>query len=120
MPPRSAESDMISSRSSRGQGNWPSGNPSSYACKFTTVILSKQVAFSKPATARSRAPCRGEGVWRPQPGTELQCRRLRPAIGPVEQFDRVHDRHAGAVGDLGDAADIAGRNHVGAGRGEVL
>ena len=52
-------------------------------------------------------------------GNFLKPLRLRPAIGPVEQFDGVDDRHPCAAGDLRDAADVAGGDDVGAGRRDV-
>jgi hypothetical protein len=41
--------------------------------------------------------------------------RFGAAVGPVEEFDRVEDRQAGGGADLGEAADIAGGDEVGAG-----
>ena len=53
--------------------------------------------------------------WRPRPASFVlpQPRRRRPAARPVEQLDRVDDRHGGRAGDLGQAADVAGGDDIG-------
>jgi hypothetical protein len=38
--------------------------------------------------------------------------RLRPAGGPVEEFDCVDDRNWGTGGELGDATDVAGCDQI--------
>ena len=44
--------------------------------------------------------------------TTPQCFRLQPASGPVEEFDCMYDRNWGTGGELGDAADVAGRDQI--------
>ena len=50
-----------------------------------------------------------------------RCQRPRPRTAgrPIEQFDRVHDRHTAAAGQLLDAADIAGGDEIGADHRDV-
>src|SRR5829696_720936 len=43
----------------------------------------------------------------------MQGGRLRPARRPVEELDGVHDRDAGARGDVADAAEVAGSDDIG-------
>src|SRR5258708_19605079 len=42
-----------------------------------------------------------------------QGRRLGPAGRPIEQFDGMCNRDASAVGDIADAAEVAGGDDVG-------
>ena len=41
-------------------------------------------------------------------------------ISPVKQPDSVNHRQAGARGNLGDAANIASRHHIGIERGNIF
>ena len=61
------------------------------------------------ASCGSAATARTAGSRR---GRSHEGGRHRPAGGPVEQFDRVHDRGRGEARDLHHAAEIAGRDDV--------
>ena len=49
------------------------------------------------------------------------CQRFgcRPAGGPVEKLDRVHNRHVATGGKVGDAPDISSRDEIGSGTRDI-
>ena len=73
----------------------------------------------RPASVRTRRWRRSGQAAPAASQAARQRRRRRTARRPVEQLDRVHHRHARAAGDLGQAADVAGGDHIGLGRLEI-
>ncbi len=49
----------------------------------------------------------------------LEATGNRAAVRPIQKFDGVHDRQAQLILQVGDAADVAGRDHIGTGGSNV-
>lgn len=78
--------------------------------RLPTLTSARQRAPSK--ARRSLASLAGRGSAHPAFGQIAEPFGHRPPGRPIDEFDCVDDRNGGAGGDLRDAADIAGRDHI--------
>src|ERR1700731_2646874 len=77
---------------------------SSPACP-TRLVAQSRSTFTFPSYGPTAWSARLRGL--------TQRPRHRTAGCPVDQLDRMDNRDIGACRDLGDAADIAGGDHIG-------